>query len=163
MFISVLLPAPFSPSRAWISPDRSSKSTWSWATTPGNALTIPAASSAATDAEPAASAGADAGSGRGPGRGSPGEGGGAAVIATPLDGWCPAAGGARGRISYGLLGQDGQVARDPFVPPVHARRARVPRGPGRELVEVGLLELLAVLEKHLAGVVGQRAGEHVEP
>src|SRR5438094_212584 len=46
MFISVLLPAPFSPSRAWISPDSSSKSTWSFATTPGNALTIPLAATA---------------------------------------------------------------------------------------------------------------------
>src|SRR6478672_6919773 len=89
MFISVLLPAPFSPSSAWISPVRSSKSTWSLARTPGNALTIPDASIASTDADPA--------EGAGPGADSPGEGGGAAVIATPLDGWCPAAGVARGR------------------------------------------------------------------
>src|SRR2546422_11030403 len=46
MFIRVLFPAPFSPSRAWISPDSSSKSTWSFATTPGNALTIPLAATA---------------------------------------------------------------------------------------------------------------------
>ena len=38
MFESVLLPAPFSPSRACTSPTSASKSTWSFATTPGKAL-----------------------------------------------------------------------------------------------------------------------------
>ncbi len=42
----VLLPAPFSPSRAWISPLRSSKSTPSLATTPGKRLTMPRISTA---------------------------------------------------------------------------------------------------------------------
>src|SRR5258706_3125372 len=46
MFMRVLFPAPFSPSSAWISPGISLKSTWSFATTPGNALTIPLASTA---------------------------------------------------------------------------------------------------------------------
>src|SRR3990170_7089308 len=44
--MSVLLPAPFSPRRAWISPTRRSKSTPSLATTPGKRLTIPRISTA---------------------------------------------------------------------------------------------------------------------
>src|SRR5829696_7420199 len=46
MFISVVLPAPFSPSRAWISPGRTSRSIRSLATTPGYRLLIPRISSA---------------------------------------------------------------------------------------------------------------------
>ena len=38
IFISVLLPAPFSPSTAWISPGRTSRSTLSFAITAGIAL-----------------------------------------------------------------------------------------------------------------------------
>src|SRR6185503_15002283 len=41
MFISVVLPAPFSPSSAWISPGRTSRSMPSLATTPGYRFTIP--------------------------------------------------------------------------------------------------------------------------
>src|SRR5919206_2716717 len=41
MFISVDLPAPFSPSRACTSPLRRSKSTWSSATTPGKRFVMP--------------------------------------------------------------------------------------------------------------------------
>src|SRR5581483_4345939 len=41
MFISVDLPAPFSPRSACTSPRRSSKSTWSLARMPGNSLVIP--------------------------------------------------------------------------------------------------------------------------
>src|SRR5436189_6112009 len=41
MFESVLLPAPFSPSRACTSPAAASKSTPSFATTPGNRFVIP--------------------------------------------------------------------------------------------------------------------------
>src|SRR4029453_9431878 len=44
MFISVDLPAPFSPSRAWTSPPRTSRSTWSLARTPGNCFVIPRSS-----------------------------------------------------------------------------------------------------------------------
>src|SRR5215475_504388 len=44
MFISVDLPAPFSPSSAWTSPCRRSKSTWSFATTPGNRFVMPLSS-----------------------------------------------------------------------------------------------------------------------
>src|SRR5580765_1626350 len=44
MFISVDLPAPFSPSSAWTSPALRSKSTWSLATTPGNRLVMPRSS-----------------------------------------------------------------------------------------------------------------------
>ena len=44
--MSVLLPAPFSPSRAWTSPTRTSKSTPSLATTPGKRLTMPRRSTA---------------------------------------------------------------------------------------------------------------------
>ena|SRR5436190_7605903 len=47
MFISVVLPAPFSPSSAWISPRRTSRSMWSLATTPGKRLVTPRISSAA--------------------------------------------------------------------------------------------------------------------
>src|SRR6266545_1605127 len=43
--MSVLLPAPFSPSREWTSPARTSKSTRSLATTPGKRLVIPRISS----------------------------------------------------------------------------------------------------------------------
>ena len=42
MFISVDLPAPFSPSSACTSPLRRSRSTWSLATTPGNRFVMPA-------------------------------------------------------------------------------------------------------------------------
>src|SRR5919198_503138 len=41
MFESVLLPAPFSPSSACTSPSAASKSTRSFATTPGNRFVIP--------------------------------------------------------------------------------------------------------------------------
>src|SRR4051794_4672989 len=44
MFISVDLPAPFSPSKACTSPRRRSKSTWSFARTPGKRLVIPRSS-----------------------------------------------------------------------------------------------------------------------
>src|SRR6266498_1865320 len=44
MFISVDLPAPFSPSNACTSPLRRSKSTWSFASTPGNRFVIPRSS-----------------------------------------------------------------------------------------------------------------------
>jgi hypothetical protein len=41
MFISVVLPAPFSPSKAWISPPETSTVTSSFATTPGNRFVMP--------------------------------------------------------------------------------------------------------------------------
>ena len=41
MFDSVVFPAPFSPSSAWTSPERTSKSTSSFATTPGKRFVIP--------------------------------------------------------------------------------------------------------------------------
>src|SRR5690349_7764165 len=41
MFISVDLPAPFSPSSACTSPLRRSKLTWSFASTPGNRFVMP--------------------------------------------------------------------------------------------------------------------------
>src|SRR5581483_10119190 len=44
MFISVDFPAPFSPSRAWTSPARRSKSTWSSATMPGKRFVMPRSS-----------------------------------------------------------------------------------------------------------------------
>ena len=46
MFMSVVLPAPFSPSRAWISPGRTSRSIESLATTPGYRFVMPRISSA---------------------------------------------------------------------------------------------------------------------
>src|SRR5262245_28920338 len=42
--MSVDLPAPFSPSSAWTSPRRRSKSTWSLATTPGKRFVMPRSS-----------------------------------------------------------------------------------------------------------------------
>src|SRR3954470_16270277 len=50
ILIRVLLPAPFSPSRAWTSPGRTSKSTSSRATTPGKTLRMPCISSTGTEA-----------------------------------------------------------------------------------------------------------------
>ena len=47
--MSVVLPAPFSPSSAWISPGRTSRSMWSLATTPGYRFVMPRISSAGTD------------------------------------------------------------------------------------------------------------------
>src|SRR5947208_13336568 len=47
-FESVDLPAPFSPSSACTSPSAASKSTWSFATTPGNRFVIPRSSTAAS-------------------------------------------------------------------------------------------------------------------
>src|SRR5580765_5050137 len=44
MFISVDLPAPFSPRSAWISPRPRSKSTASFASTPGNRFVMPRSS-----------------------------------------------------------------------------------------------------------------------
>src|SRR3954452_22919654 len=44
MFISVVLPAPFSPSSACTSPRRRSRSMWSLATVPGKILVIPRSS-----------------------------------------------------------------------------------------------------------------------
>src|SRR4026208_177672 len=61
MFISVLLPAPFSPRSAWISPGRTSKSTPSLARTPGKVFEIQTASMAG--GRVAAAGGSDAGSG----------------------------------------------------------------------------------------------------
>src|SRR4051794_32933882 len=49
IFISVLLPAPFSPTRPWISPDASAKSTSRNASTPPKLLPIPLSSSAGAD------------------------------------------------------------------------------------------------------------------
>src|SRR5919201_1376390 len=46
MLESVVLPAPFSPSRAWTSPSAASKLTWSFATTPGNRFVIPRSATA---------------------------------------------------------------------------------------------------------------------
>src|SRR5437879_498770 len=53
MFMSVLLPAPFSPTSAWISPCRTCKSTWSLATTPGKFLTMARISTASPPGEQA--------------------------------------------------------------------------------------------------------------
>ena len=47
IFISVLLPAPFSPTRPWISPAFSAKSTARRACTPPNDLEMPASSRSA--------------------------------------------------------------------------------------------------------------------
>ena len=60
-------------------------------------------------------------------------------------------------------GERRQLDGDPVGPPVHARRALVAGCAGRELVEVGLLELRAFGQDLLAGVVGDRSGERVEP
>src|SRR6185503_5125057 len=57
IFISVLLPAPFSPTRPWISPGRSAKSTPRSASTPPKVLPIPFSSRRGV--EPSAMAGSD--------------------------------------------------------------------------------------------------------
>src|SRR5919201_7170898 len=54
MFESVLLPAPFSPSRACTSPAAASKSTRSFATTPGKCFVIPRIETAGTGGAPSA-------------------------------------------------------------------------------------------------------------
>src|SRR5215210_1900849 len=54
MFESVLLPAPFSPSSACTSPTAASKSTRSFASTPGNDFEIPRIETAGEEASPAA-------------------------------------------------------------------------------------------------------------
>ena len=144
MFISVLLPAPFSPSSAWTSPARRSKSTWSLATTPGNALTMPRASRAGAATGAAVSRCAGVGvigtRGRGP----------RATARGPVD-------------SMPSYVERRQLDRDAVGPPVHAGLALVAGGAGRELVEVGLLELRAGRQELLAGVVLDRPGEDVEP
>src|SRR6266550_9595973 len=138
MFISVLFPAPFSPSRAWISPDSSSKATWSFATTPGNALTIPLASTAGVaDACGAAVIGPPLARCRGRGR----------MPAAPIS--------ASARLRRELR----QLAGDAVGPPVHADLARVARCAGRELLEIRLLELGPGSANLLAGVVLDRSGE----
>src|SRR6266581_9173824 len=50
-FMSVVLPAPFSPSSASTSPGYSCRSTWSLATSPPNLLTMPRASRTGSDAD----------------------------------------------------------------------------------------------------------------
>src|SRR5579863_7600663 len=67
MLESVLFPAPFSPRRAWTSPTAASKSTRSFATTPGKRLLIPRIDTAGLAVDGAASTGtvtAQAGSSR---------------------------------------------------------------------------------------------------
>ena len=59
--------------------------------------------------------------------------------------------------SMRLVAELRQLGRDALVPPVHAGLALGAGGTGRELVEVGLLELLARGEQLLAGVV-RRSG-----
>src|SRR5579864_8754154 len=56
MLMSVVLPAPFSPSSACTSPHRASKSTARLATTPGNALSMPVISTAFIAPQPIARA-----------------------------------------------------------------------------------------------------------
>src|SRR5436190_12202792 len=145
MFIRVLLPAPFSPSRAWTSPRRRSKSTPSLARTPGKRLTIPRASIARGEAGVAASPPWST----------------ARVIGSVSKRRGPrvVARGPRSSPSAQLRERRG----DAVVPPVHADRAFRARRAGRELVEVGLLELLAGRQELLAGVVLDRPGEDVEP
>src|SRR5436190_10899919 len=136
MFIRVLLPAPFSPSRAWISPGRTLKSTASLARTPGKALTMPRASSAGTTP--------------------------ASLIRSRGTWMRPA--GCRSRASVPSGARElGERDGDAVCPPVHARLALGARRAWRELVEVRLDELPAGRDDLLAGVVLDRAGEHVEP
>src|SRR3954449_3159935 len=135
MLTRVLLPAPFSPSSAWISPRRRSKSTWSLAMTPGNVLTMPCASSAGTAA-------------------------GDVTGVSPAEGWGPTV--SRGPQRF-LGAELRQIGGDAVVPPVHAGLALAAGSAGRELIEVGLLELRTAREELLALVVLERPGEDVEP
>src|SRR5258706_14316364 len=71
MFIKVDLPAPFSPSKAWTSPGRTSRSMASLATRPGNSLVIPTSSTFG----PAAPADCAAGAAKATGPAIPSSGG----------------------------------------------------------------------------------------
>ena len=144
MFISVLFPAPFSPRSAWISPVARSKSTWSLATTPGNGLTMPRSSTTGTGLATAVDP--------------------CSLTRVPVSSRRALRARARtlrrrARCAYA---ERRQLGGDALVPPVHAGLALGAGGTGRELVEVGLLELLAGGEQLLAGVVRQRPGEDVE-
>ena len=77
-------------------------------------------------------------------------------IVTP---WADRQAGRSGRSQPAASRRDGPV--DALDEPVHARLAVVAGGV-RELVEVGLLELLAGGQDLLAGVVDDRSGEDVE-
>src|SRR5680860_51872 len=70
-FISVLLPAPFSPSRQWISPGSTTRSMWSLATSEPNRFVTPRSSSftASVPSHPVPPARSPTGRGRGAGRG----------------------------------------------------------------------------------------------
>ncbi len=59
MFESVLLPAPFSPSSACTSPTAASKSTASFASTPGKRLVMPRIATAGAELAPAATTAPD--------------------------------------------------------------------------------------------------------
>src|SRR3954467_6934740 len=134
MLTRVLFPAPFSPRSAWISPGRTSKSTWSLAMIPGNVLTMPRASSAGTAA-------------------------GDVTGVSPAGRMGP-----RWSVGPWRLGAElRQVGGDAVGPPVHAGLALAAGSAGRELVEVRLLELRPAPQELPAGVVLDRSGEDVEP
>src|SRR4029079_19468612 len=126
-------------------PWRRSKSTWSFARTPGNALTIPRASMAS---------GGDSGAGAA-------EPGASAIVIDPIRKRRGPRASARGPPAR-CLAQLRQWNGDVLVPPVHANRALRPGGAGRELVEIGLLELLPGRQELRAGVVLDRSREDVE-
>src|SRR5512138_488340 len=109
-FINVLLPAPFSPSKAWISPARNSKSTWSLASTPGKRLTIPLISTTKL------------------------EGVGSVTVYLLLQGAEPITGPAP--FTNKLLTEFRQFGGNAVSPPVHAVLACQPRGSRRELIEI---------------------------
>src|SRR5581483_9282852 len=83
MFISVDLPAPFSPSRACTSPCSTSRSTWSLASTPGNCFVIPLSSRTGSALTAARFYGAENAGGRARGPPSPETGPGTGRIPSP--------------------------------------------------------------------------------
>ena len=145
MFISVLLPAPFSPSRAWTSPRREVEVDVVVGDDAGEALD----DAAHLDGEHGVAGAARAAAGHGGGDG--------ARRARPRRA-CHLAASS----SLDLVAEFGQLGLDPLGPPVHAGRALVAGRAGRELVEIGLHELLAGGEDLVARVVLDRPGEDVE-
>src|SRR6516165_3435284 len=147
----VVLPAPFSPSRAWISPGSTSNATRSFATTPGKRLVMPRAARAGTAAAPP-----------GPGSGQAGPVSGLAGsvfiragpgVPSPGDAGCPAAIVGSSLIALLALCAADDTLDEP-VQGVLAQLRGVARGPDRQGLPGRQADRPVLL--------GQRAGEGIE-